>query len=87
MPKMPTGDQGPLSRAQLKVLAEQQTMTSVENLARALSSGTHVIYRAIRNGEWTATRVLRIGRHIKIPTADILALVDGLPSGEKTTAA
>jgi hypothetical protein len=35
------------------------------------------IYEAIRRGTWDLTRVLRIGRRIKIPTHDLITLLYG----------
>jgi excisionase family DNA binding protein len=63
------------SRDQVREDAQRQTMTNVENLAKAIGVGKNSIYDAIARGDWTATRVLRVGRRILIPTADILALV------------
>ena len=67
----------PMSREQVLQLAQDRTMTNVSNLARAIGSGSNRIYTAIERGEWTATRVFRIGRRILIPTADIVALIEG----------
>lgn len=49
--------------------------TTVAVLASVLDVNTDTVYAAIRRGEWTLTRVLRIGRCIKIPTRDIVALL------------
>ena len=66
-----------MTRDEVRALARSQTMTNVENLGRAIGAGTNSIYEAIARDEWTATRVLRIGRKILIPTQDILALTEG----------
>lgn len=67
----------PMSREQVRQLAQERTMTSVVTLGRAIGTGSNKIYDDIAQGRWTATRVIRIGRKILIPTADIVALVEG----------
>ena len=67
----------PMSRAEVLALAQRQTTTNVEHLARAIGCGTNTIYDLIARDQWTDTRVLRIGRKILIPTADIVGLVGG----------
>lgn len=49
--------------------------TTVGKTAEIMDVGEWTIYEAIRRGKWTHTRVLRIGRIIKIPTRDIIALL------------
>jgi hypothetical protein len=46
--------------------------TEVPVLADILGVDKDTIYDAIRRGDWTMTRVLRLGRRIKIPTLDIV---------------
>jgi hypothetical protein len=53
--------------------------TDVPTLASVLGIGEWPIYEAIRRGEWDLTRVLRLGRAIKIPTHDIVTLLYGPP--------
>lgn len=61
-----------MTSAEVVELHRLQPMTNVETLARALGISPNSIYDMIRREAWTATRVLRVGRSIKIPTADIL---------------
>ncbi|MBT2676787.1 DNA-binding protein [Streptomyces sp. ISL-14] len=49
--------------------------TTVPVLAAALGVNKDTLYEEIRRGNWTLTRVLRIGRCIKIPTRDIITLL------------
>lgn len=56
-------------------------VTDVPTLAAILDVHKDTVYAAIRRGEWTATRVLTLGRKIKIPTRDLLALLyDSVPA-------
>jgi hypothetical protein len=66
----------PLTRDEVSELAQNRTTTNVETLARSIGTGKNIIYEAIARGEWTATRVLRVGHCILIPTADILKLIE-----------
>lgn len=50
-------------------------VTDVPTLAAILDVHKDTVYAAIRRGEWTATRVLTLGRKIKIPTRDLIALL------------
>ncbi|GAB3435446.1 helix-turn-helix domain-containing protein [Flindersiella endophytica] len=50
---------------------------TVEQAARLLLIGRSKAYQAVKTGEWP-TRVLRVGRCIRIPTAEVLRLL-GLP--------
>lgn len=52
------------------------TLTVVQ-AARLLRIGRSKAYDAVRTGDWP-TRTIRVGRCIRIPTADVLALL-GLP--------
>jgi RIO-like serine/threonine protein kinase len=67
----------PMTRDEVLALARERTTTTVQQLARAIGAGQNSIYDAIARDQWTATRVLRVGRKILIPTADIVALVSG----------
>lgn len=49
--------------------------TNVPTTAAIIDVDPDTIYSAIRRGEWTATRVLKIGRAIKIPTLDLIRLL------------
>ena len=49
--------------------------TNVPTLAAIFDVNAETVYAAIRRNEWTATRVLRLGRSIKIPTLDIVRLL------------
>lgn len=50
-------------------------ITDVPTTASILDICADTAYAQIRRGEWTATRVLRLGRKIKIPTRDLIALL------------
>jgi hypothetical protein len=50
-------------------------ITDVPTTASILHICADTAYAQIRRGEWTATRVLRLGRKIKIPTRDLIALL------------
>lgn len=49
--------------------------TDVPTVASIFGVNKDTVYAQIRRGEWTATRVLTLGRKIKIPTRDLLALL------------
>jgi hypothetical protein len=49
--------------------------TNIPTTAAILGVNPETIYTAVRKGEWTATRVLRLGRKIKIPTLDLIRLL------------
>lgn len=49
--------------------------TNVPTAAAIFEVNPETVYAAIRRNEWTATRVLRLGRVIKLPTLDILRLL------------
>lgn len=49
--------------------------TDVPTVASIFGVSKDTVYAAIRRGEWTATRVLTLGRKIKIPTRDLVALL------------
>lgn len=50
-------------------------VTDVPTVAQIFDVNKDTVYSAIRRGEWTATRVLTLGRKIKIPTRDLVALL------------
>ncbi|MET9083753.1 DNA-binding protein [Streptomyces sp. NPDC004237] len=50
-------------------------VTDVPTMASILLVNKDTAYTQIRRGEWELTRVLRIGRKIKIPTRDLIALL------------
>ena len=50
-------------------------VTDVPTMASILLVNKDTAYAQIRRGEWDLTRVLRIGRKIKIPTRDLVALL------------
>ncbi|MFH9938553.1 helix-turn-helix domain-containing protein [Streptomyces murinus] len=52
-------------------------VTDVPTVAAILDVNKDTVYAAIRRGEWTATRVLSLGRKIKIPTRDLIATLYG----------
>lgn len=47
--------------------------TNVPTTAAIVGVDSDTVYAQIRRGEWTMTRVLRLGRKIKIPTRDLIA--------------
>lgn len=49
--------------------------TDVPTVAAIFGVNKDTVYAQIRRGEWTATRVLTLGRKIKIPTRDLVALL------------
>ena len=49
--------------------------TDVPHMAKVLGCGESSIYEAIRRREWPHTRVLRLGRAIRIPTSDLVNLL------------
>lgn len=53
--------------------------TDVKTAASVLSISDWTAYELIRRGEWTVTRVLRLGRKIRIPTHDLIVLLYGTP--------
>ncbi|MFI0139620.1 helix-turn-helix domain-containing protein [Streptomyces luteogriseus] len=52
-------------------------ITDVPTVAAIFDVNKDTVYGQIRRGEWTATRVLPLGRKIKIPTRDLVALLYG----------
>lgn len=66
--------------------------TNVPTTAAIFGVDPETVYAQIRRGEWTATRVLRLGRKLKIPTRDLLALLyapemDAAPSAHRPASA
>jgi excisionase family DNA binding protein len=49
--------------------------TDVPTVASIFGVNKDTVYAQIRRGEWTATRVLSLGRKIKIPTRDLVTLL------------
>ncbi|MCX4699522.1 helix-turn-helix domain-containing protein [Streptomyces sp. NBC_01373] len=49
--------------------------TDVPTVAAIFGVNKDTVYAQIRRGEWTATRVLPLGRKLKIPTRDLIALL------------
>ncbi|WP_020117578.1 hypothetical protein [Streptomyces canus] len=62
------------TRAQIEALGPT---TDVPTTASIFEVDKDTIYDAIRRDEWTMTRVLRLGRRIKIPTGDLITLLYG----------
>lgn len=52
-------------------------VTDVPTAASILAVNRSTIYEAIRRNTWTVTRVLRLGRRIRIPTHDLIAALYG----------
>lgn len=49
--------------------------TDVPTTAAIFGVDKETVYNQIRRDEWTVTRVLRLGRKIKIPTRDLITLL------------
>lgn len=49
--------------------------TDVPTTAAIFGVNKDTVYAQIRRGEWTATRVLTLGRKLKVPTRDLIALL------------
>lgn len=49
--------------------------TDVPTTAAIFGVDKETVYNQIRRNEWTVTRVLRLGRKIKIPTRDLITLL------------
>lgn len=49
--------------------------TDVKTTASILGVNQETVYAQIRRGEWTITRVLTLGRTIRIPTLDLIVLL------------
>lgn len=62
-------------------------VTEVPVAAQVLEVSEWTIYEAIRRDTWTLTRVLRIGRKIKIPTYDLITLLYGAGPAPEPAAA
>lgn len=56
--------------------------TDVPTAASVLNISDWTAYDLIRRGEWTVTRVLRLGRKIRIPTYDLVALLYEPPDAD-----
>ncbi|MEU9406195.1 helix-turn-helix domain-containing protein [Streptomyces sp. NPDC048281] len=50
-------------------------LTDVPTVAEIFGVHKDTVYAQIRRGEWTETRVLALGRKLKIPTRDVLDLL------------
>ncbi|MFJ3141399.1 DNA-binding protein [Streptomyces halstedii] len=48
-------------------------ITDVRTTAAIFQVDPDTIYSQIRRNEWTTTRILRLGRKIRIPTRDLIA--------------
>jgi excisionase family DNA binding protein len=51
--------------------------TDVPTAASVLGIGSWTVYDLIRRNAWDSTRVLRLGRRIRIPTQDLVRLLYG----------
>lgn len=60
-------------------------LTNVPTTAAILGVHPEMVYNAIRGGTWTTTRVLRLGRKIKIPTLDLIRLLFAPEEGSTAT--
>lgn len=68
-------------------LLELPATVDAETAFRAVGCGRTAGYKLIRSGQWP-TRVIRLGRSIRIPTAELHALlgVDPATGGPPSTA-
>ncbi|WP_240634421.1 MULTISPECIES: hypothetical protein [Streptomyces] len=62
------------TREKIKALGP---ITDVPTTASICGVNSDTVYAQIRRDEWELTRVLRIGRKIKIPTLDLIQLLYG----------
>jgi hypothetical protein len=71
-----------MSPDELRELAAEQTMTDVVTSCRVLKIGVNLGYQMIKDGTWP-TRVIKAGRKIRIPVADLVHVVglDGNAEG------
>lgn len=51
--------------------------TDVPTTAAIFEVDKDTVYAAIRRDDWTVTRVLRLGRKIRIPTRDLITILYG----------
>jgi hypothetical protein len=58
-------------------VADLGPVTNVPTLARILDVHPDTVYERIRREDWTMTRVLRMGRKIRIPTRDVIDYLFG----------
>ncbi|WP_242882529.1 excisionase family DNA-binding protein [Actinomadura litoris] len=72
-------DTEPWSRERIAALGPT---TDVPTAASVLGIGAWTVYELIRRNEWDSTRVLRLGRRIRIPTQDLVRLLYALPVDE-----
>lgn len=56
-------------------IAELGPVTDVPTAASVLGVSDWTLYEMIRRRKWDQTRVLRLGRQIRIPTEDLIALL------------
>lgn len=59
--------------------------TNVPTAASVLGINDGTAYNLIRHGEWEVTRVLRLGRVIRIPTQDLIDLLYRPPDEKGAT--
>jgi hypothetical protein len=74
-----------MSRAELIRLAREATTIDIPTAGRALGYGVNASYEAHQRGQFPV-RVLRLGRKLRVPTADLLAAL-GITIDELDTAA
>lgn len=65
-----------LSEVELRALPSMLTVSQAASLLQISRSSA---YKAVQSGEWP-TRVVRVGRTVRIPTAEVLRLL-GLAGG------
>lgn len=68
-----------MTRAELCELAQRTTTTDLPTAGRALGIGGNLAYELNARGEFPV-RVLRLGRKLRVPVADLLAYL-GIPPG------
>lgn len=72
----------PMTRAELMELARTSPTTDVPTASRALGFGPNLGYELVSVGQFPC-RVLRLGRKLRVPTADLLACL-GMPLPQPT---
>lgn len=72
------------TRAKIEALGPT---TDVPTLASICGVNKDTVYAQIRRGEWTGTRVLPLGRKLRIPVQDVLNLLYPPPPDQAQPAA
>jgi hypothetical protein len=71
----------PMSRSELLNLAEESSTTDIATAARAFGLGSNLGYDLAARGLFPC-RVLKLGRKLRVPTADLLEALGVTPRGQ-----